>query len=547
MYFEPHHHDFVDFASTAPGADPEQVVVAGAGPVGLAVALGLARRGVTVTVLEAGDSVCHGSRAICLSRHSMEVLDRIGVGGEFTRRSLPWTTGRSHYRDTEVLAFAMPHGETDVREPMANISQSVAEQILLDAALAEPRIKLRWKSRITGVTQDDGQVTVEAETPAGPRVLRARHLVACDGAHSAVRKALDVHLEGTSYEGRYVIADIHWESELPTERQAWFDPPSNPGQTILLHRQPDDIWRIDYQIDADEDPEEAIREENVRAVITRHLEWLGTRKPWTLEWSSLYRAHARALGSFLHGRVLFAGDAAHLVPIFGVRGLNSGLEDADVYAWALAAVVNGGADERILRTVADERRDAWRQNAEQAEKSTLFMTPGTDGYRLTRDAILQLALARPVLRHLINPRQSNATHSRTSPLTHTATPAASGPLPGDPLPDLKVTPAGGEGTGLHALRGATFSLIAAATAADAARVASELSAFLPVTALATEGEPADGVPVLGHETAAHLGLTEGEALLVRPDGLVLARIRTDEPLGPLTRHLTDQLTAGGAR
>lgn len=547
MYFEPRHHDFVDFASTPPHADPEQVVVTGAGPVGLAVALGLARRGVTVTVLEADDSVSHGSRAICLARHSLEVLERLGVGKEFTRLALPWTMGRSHYRDTEVLAFAMPYGDGDVREPMVNISQSVAEQILLDAVVTEDRITLHWHSKVTGATQDGDEVTVRAETPAGERVVRARYLVACDGARSAVRKALDAHLEGTSYEGRYVIADIHWESELPTERQVWFDPPSNPGSTIILHRQPDDIWRVDYQIGADEDAEEAVREENIRARITAHLKWLGTKRPWTLEWSSLYRAHARALDSFLHGRVLFAGDAAHLVPIFGVRGLNSGLEDADVYAWALAAVVNGEADKRILRTVADERRDAWRQNVEQAEKSTLFMTPGTDGYRLTRDAVLQLTLKRPVLRHLINPRQSSATHSRNSALTFTTTSAASGPFPGDPLPDLKVTPVGGAETGLHALRGAKFSLIAAATAEGAARVVGELAGVLPVTALATEGGPADGVSVLGAETATRLGLAPGEALLVRPDGLVLARMRTDESTAPLIRHLTDQLAAGGAR
>ncbi|MGP4086230.1 FAD-dependent monooxygenase [Streptomyces sp. KR55] len=552
VYFEPQHHEFVDFPSTAPDADPEQVVVAGAGPVGLAVALGLARRGVTVTLLEAGDSVSYGSRAICLSRHSLEVLDRLGVGAEFDRLSLPWTKGRSHYRDTEVLAFSMPHGVDDVRVPMVNISQSVAEQILLDAVVKDPHIRLHWRSEVTAVTQDDDQVTVTAQTPEGTRTLRARHLVASDGAHSAVRKVLGVHLEGTSYEGRYVIADIHWESELPAERQVWFDPPSNPGSTIILHRQPDDIWRVDYQLTPGEDADLETREDRIRERISRHLNWLGNTRPWTLEWSSLYRAHARALESFLHGRVLFAGDAAHLVPIFGVRGLNSGLEDADVYAWALAAVARGEAGPQLLRTVADERRDAWRQNVEQAEKSTLFMTPGTDGYRLTRDGILQLALRRPVLRHLIDPRQSSATHSRGSSLTLPATSTAVGPGPGDPLPDLRVRPCGGAATGLHALRGATFTLVAAGAPAETARAARELSAApgagLAVTAIATSGRPIDGVTVLeGDAVAERLGLADGEALLVRPDGLVLARLRLDAPLAPLTRHLTDQLAAGGVR
>ncbi|NYV72941.1 FAD-dependent oxidoreductase [Streptomyces sp. UH6] len=538
----------MDFTSSSADAAPEDVVVVGAGPVGLAVALGLARRGVEVTVLEAGDSVSHGSRAICLSRHSLEVLDRIGVGERLGSVALPWSTGRSHYRDTEVLSFDMPYDRNDVRAPMFNISQSVAEQIMLDAVEAEPRIRLFWRSEVTEVTQDDAEVTVQATTPAGPWGLRARHVVACDGARSGVRKALGVHLEGTSYEGRYVIADIHWKSGLPTERQAWFDPPSNPGQTILLHRQPDDIWRIDYQIEAGEDAEEALREENIRAVITRHLAWLGNDEPWTLEWSSIYRAHSRALDSFLHGRVLFAGDAAHLVPIFGVRGLNSGLEDADVYTWALAAVVRGEADDRLLRTVADERRDAWQQNVDQAEKSTLFMTPSSDGYRLTRDAILQLALSRPVLRGLINPRQSAATHSRASALTYTPTKAVTGPLPGDPLPDRRVTTANGTTAGVHALRGRGFALIAATDAAEAARAGEQLSQMLPgrLTVLAARGAT-EGVTVTGPDVCTDLGLDEGDLVLVRPDGLVLGRLSQGESLEPLLLHLTDRLTAEGSR
>ena len=511
MYFTPRRYPFVPLPESA------SVVVVGAGPVGLALALGLARRGVRVTVLESGDSVSYGSRAICLSRHSLEVFERLGVGERFAELSLPWTSGRSYYRDTEVLAFDMPHGESDVRPPMVNISQSVAEQVLVDAVERTEGCAVHWQSRVTGCEERAGEVLVEVETPGAAREIRADWVVAADGARSAVREALGLRLRGTSYEGRYVIADIHWPAALPTERRVWFDPPSNPGSTIILHRQPDDIWRVDYQLGADDDPE-AETDHRIRARITRHLDWLGNDRPWTLEWASLYRAHSLSLDSYRHGRVLFAGDAAHLVPIFGVRGLNSGLEDADTLAWMLLLVLRGTADEALLDVYSAERRGAWEQNVAQAEKSTLFMTPGTRGYELTRDAVLALATRRPVLRELINPRQSSATHARTSPLTLPCD--ADGLRPGDPVPDRVF------GTSsLNAARGAGFALAGADSAA-----ASALSARL-------------GTEVAAHDVPAEWGGRPGEVFAVRPDGLLLGRFADFGAPG----ELADHVLRGGSR
>ncbi|WP_019808704.1 FAD-dependent monooxygenase [Saccharomonospora halophila] len=580
MYFTARRYPFTPFPPSPPDTDPESVVVVGAGPVGLALALGLARRGVAVTVLEAGDSVSYGSRAICLSRHSLEVLERLGVGAEFAARSLPWTSGRSFHRDTEVLSFEMPHTDGDVRAPMVNISQSVAEQILVDEIDRTEGCTVRWQCRVRDCTEDDGVVTVRVDTPDGERDVRTRWLVAADGARSTVRESLGLSLTGTSYEGRYVIADIHWRSPLSTERRVWFDPPSNPGSTIILHRQPDDIWRVDYQLGPDDDPETESGEERIRERITRHLDWLGNTEPWTLEWSSLYRAHSLSLDSYAHGRVLFAGDAAHLVPIFGVRGLNSGLEDADTLAWMLAPVVTGTADPALLRTYAAERRDAWCQNVEQAEKSTLFMTPGTPGYTMTRDAVLSLANRRPVLRHLINPRQSSATHSRTSPLTAPSTapstappsgpstPAAAvdrpGPAPGDPVPDrvlAALSPDGPVPSSLNVERGPDLTVLGVRTEPGA------LTGF--TRALRTRLAPAVGVRALvtcsgdgrAPDTAhpeerllgpsdgdleSALGAEPGEVFVLRPDGLLLARLPDPGHLGSADA-LADHILQGGNR
>lgn len=562
MYFSPRRYPYRQLDS----ADHE-VVVAGAGPVGLAAALGLGRRGVRVTVLEAGDSVSFGSRAICLSRHSLEVLDRLGVGAAISAQALPWTTGRSFFRDVEVLEFQMPCADGDPHPPMVNISQSAAEQVLVDAAGQAPGCTIAWQHTVTGVAERGDQVLVTVSTPEGPRELRADWLVAADGARSTVRDALGLRLRGTSYTGTYLIADIRWKAGLPTERRVWFDPPVSPGQTVILHRQPDDIWRFDCQLPPGADPAAELAPERVRARIAMHLDWIGNTEPWTLEWSSVYSARALSLDNYVHGRVVFAGDAAHLVPIFGVRGLNSGLEDAETLAWMLAPVVAGTAPAGLLAAYAHERHEAWRQNIAQADLSTLFMTPGTDGYRQTRDAVLALAPRRPELRQLINPRQSSATHARTSPLTISRpsplpSPAGSSPLPGDPVPDALIT-VGARRAGLHAARGPDFTLLGFGAADDdramdaLSRVAAVLRSRLgpPVgvqvlatttddssTSAAAEATPA-GVTVAsdrdGGLTAA-LGAVPGEVYLIRPDGLLAARYPEAAALGDpelLARHI----------
>jgi 3-(3-hydroxy-phenyl)propionate hydroxylase len=331
----------------------------------------------------------------------------------------------------------------------------------------------------------------------------------------------------------------------------WFDPPSNPGSTVIMHRQPDDIWRIDYQLAPDDDVEAETTESAIRARIANHLGWLAStdqhgEKPWTLEWHGFYKAHALALDDFRHRRVVFAGDAAHLVPIFGVRGLNSGMEDADTLAWTLAAVVAGDAGAELLDVYAAERHHAWQQNVDNAGKSTLIMTPGSDGFRATRDALLDLAKVRPEFAHLIDPRQSSATHAHGSPLNLPAAEGTAGLLPGDPLEDRAVTTAGGKETSLHDLRGAGFGLYAVAPAeADLLlleRLGDELRAAYSreqVTAVAVgtaeELPESDHLVVLpdDHGTAAAWEAAPGEVVVVRPDGLVLARGRAADLAGRL--------------
>jgi 3-(3-hydroxy-phenyl)propionate hydroxylase len=419
------------------------VVIVGAGPIGMSLALGLANYGVSSLLIEADDTVCIGSRATCYSRRTLEIWEQLGIAGPILAKGLGWTGGRSFYRNTEVFQLRMPHDENQKYPPMLNMQQCVAENFVLDGVLARgDLIEIRWQSQVTGASVRADGATLEVETKQGPYRIEADWVIACDGARSAIRQALGLKFQGTQYEGRYVIADIELKSDYPTERRAWFDPPSNPGSTLLMHKQPDNIWRMDYQLRDDEDPDEAVRPENVIPRVASHLKMIGERDDWKPVWISMYKANALTLERYVHGRAIFAGDAAHLVPIFGVRGLNSGIDDSHNLAWKLAFVIKGWASASLLESYSDERVHAARENLRYARKSTEFMAPPSHAFELMREAVLSLAVKHDWVRSLINPRQTSVIPLTNSPLntcSDRSAEFAGGPQPGDVLPQCPIT------------------------------------------------------------------------------------------------------------
>lgn len=420
-------------------SDDVPVAIVGAGPVGLTAALALAGQGIRSVLLEKKATFNDGSRAICVARQSYYILDQVGALEPFLAKSLGWTTGRTFFRGKQILEFHMPDSADERFRPMYNIEQQYIEQYLWEAADRSPLIEIRWQSEVTGVADQNDGVMLSVVDPNGDYSLKAEWLLAADGAHSPIRKMRGLRLQGENYEGRYVIADVRMEHDYPTIRRALFDPESRPGGTVLVHRQPDNIWRIDYQLREGESAEEATKEGNVRASVKAVLKDIGHTGDYDLEWWSVYSANTLALDDYRDGRVFFIGDSAHIVPIFGVRGLNNGLADAQNIGWKLGWVLNGLAGEELLDSYTPERRGATLDVFANATKSTRFMTPPSHGWQVMRDAALSLALTQPYAGALANPRQMQPYTYADSPLTVADDPAFDkGPAPGAVAADPKL-------------------------------------------------------------------------------------------------------------
>ncbi|MBK1634185.1 FAD-dependent oxidoreductase [Rhodovulum adriaticum] len=374
------------------------VVIVGAGPVGLTMALDLAGRGVPTVLLEENDRVGAGSRAICWTRHSLEIFDRVGIADKVLAAGTPWQIGRTSFGDDEVFIEDFGRDPGDRMPPYLNLQQYHVEEFLIEAALENPLVDLRLRNKVIGADPAPDGVELTVKTPDGLYTLSADYVLACDGFRSALRTMLDLEFDGEMFEERFLVADIEMEADFPPERWFWFNPSFHDGQSAMLHRQGGNVYRLDLQLARGASAREEVKPERV---IPRIEQVVGP--DFELDWVSVYTFQCRRLGDFVHGRVIFLGDAAHVVAPFGARAGNGGLRDVDNLGWKLAAVLDGRAPAGLLDSYNRERVQAADENLKQALRATRFMSPRPGIETLFRDQVLALAVKAEFAQGWVNP------------------------------------------------------------------------------------------------------------------------------------------------
>jgi 3-(3-hydroxy-phenyl)propionate hydroxylase len=511
------------------------VIVVGAGPVGLTAAIDLAQRGLDVLLLDDDDTVSFGSRAICWSKRTLEILDRLGCGERLVEKGVGWNVGRVYFRDEQLYQFDLLAEQGHRRPAFINLQQYYVEQFLVERAMELGGAELRWRHKVADAKPAADHVAVRVSTPDGEYIAHAEWLIVADGARSPVRALLGLESEGQIFRDRFLIADVHVHSEFPAERRFWFDPPFHPNQSALLHRQADHVWRCDFQLGWDADPEE---EKKPERVLPRVRAMLGDDVEFELEWASVYTFQCRRMRSFRHGHVLFAGDAAHLVSPFGARGANSGVQDIDNLGWKLALVLAGLAPERLLDSYDVERTVAADENIRHSTRSTDFITPKSAMSRTFRDAVLMLAKRHPFARKLVNSgRLSTPAILVDSPLnTADVDMFAAGPVPGSPAADAPVAGNGGSWLLDYLQSGFTLLLFADAPFELPVRELDALASGALACASVVVAPSPVGLPRSVRRVEDSLGLlarrydaAPGTAYLFRPDQHVCARWRSIDP------------------
>ena len=495
-----------------PAPKRHSVVIIGGGPVGMGLALDLGKKGIDCLVLDDHDGVGQGSRAICFAKRTLEICDRLGCGDPMVDKGVVWNLGRVYRDETEIYAFNLLPEEGHKRPAFINLQQPYFEQFLVEEIRKQQAkgapVEIRGQNLLTGLTQKDDHILLDVETPDGPYQIEAEYLVACDGASSPTREMMGLDFGGRVFEDNFLIADIKMQADFPTERRFWFDPPFNRGETALMHKQPDDVWRLDFQLGWDIDRAAELATEKIKSRVRGMI---GEDIPFELVWTSIYTFRCCSMEEYRHGRVFFAGDSAHQVSPFGARGCNGGMQDADNLAWKLAAVIKGEAPDALLESYHAERKHGALENIKNSSRTADFLTPRNPAHALFRDAVLDLVETHEFARPLLNSGRLSV------PCTYDGSPLNAvdglpqGPArsrPGSPVVDAPF----GDGFLLDHLKGDGFTLMA-------------INCDLPANVMVA-GHPMNTLSIRAEGdliAERYLGEAPAAVLLIRPDQHVAGR------------------------
>lgn len=394
-----------ELASGRPGRHP--VVICGGGLTGLTMACCLANFGVAAVLLDEDNTIGvkgASSRGICYTQRSLEIFERLGLYEAIAAKGIQWSVGRTFAGRDEVYSFDLRQQSNynlSRQPPFINIQQFYIEAFLVDRIRELGHVDLRWSSRVVGFEQADDVATLRVSTPEGEYTLQADHVIDATGSHTPFRQWVGASVTAKKGDDRWCIADVRFRSRAPhaTERHTWIEAPFNENRAVWQHPMGDGVWRIDYQMAPNADPEEVSREDVVRERLARHF---GPEVQIEMVWVGPYAYKSECIDRMRHGRVFFMGDAAKVVSPFGARGGNTGIADAENLAWKLAAVLKGRAAPSLLDTYHDERHEAARQNVLVTNRTARFLRPAAGVEKLFRDAALGLARQYPFARQLVN-------------------------------------------------------------------------------------------------------------------------------------------------
>ncbi|HEX5534702.1 MAG TPA: FAD-dependent monooxygenase [Actinomycetales bacterium] len=532
--------------SATSAGDRADVLVLGNGPVGQTAALLCARWGLSVLLLDSRperDPV--GSKAICQQRDVLDVWDFVGAGS-VAREGVTWSRATTLYRDAELFSIELEDPGKSPLPPFVNISQARTEELLDEAIAEQPLIDVRWGHQVAALEQDDHEVRVRCTTGVDDEqeveLTGSYAIAACGAKGSGVRHLLGVDLAGRTFDDAFLICDIR--ASLPgweTERRFYFDPPWNPGRQVLIHPCPDSVYRIDWQVE----PSFDLEAERASGALDRRIRQVIGDQPYEVVWSSVYRFHSRIVDRMRIGRVMLAGDVAHLVAPFGARGLNSGVGDADNAAWKIAFALRGWAGEDLLETYHLERREAAIENLRVTTATMDFLVPQTPEEHARRRQVLEAAL------HDEQARRDVDSGRLAEPFWYIASPLtladgkrpwpgspergkAPAPVPGVILPDAPATdPDDPSVTRVRQMcRSGLLVLVGESGDPDEYRSAVTLAvpAGVPVRVVRLAEIDSEGV------LRAALHAEDDEVWLVRPDAYIAACVRRPEDLADAVRR-----------